>query len=143
MNICLFLSEYEFENDGFNSDCDTVMTLSETEDCEYALDLKSICKSQLNDKALMKLVKQHITSNGRDDTIYTYKSVEGIELIHKNNRILFPQSKQQRVLDWYHDILIRPGEKRMIETIKLVFTWSALNKQVKELVQSCVRTRMC
>ena len=35
--------ECEFEDDGFNSDCDTVMTLSETEeeeDCAYALDLK-------------------------------------------------------------------------------------------------------
>ena len=87
------------------------LTLSEIEDCDYALDLKSIREAQLDDKALMKLVKQHIASNGRDDTIYTYKSVEDV-----------PQSKQQRVLDWYHDILIHPGEKRMIATIKLVFT---------------------
>ena len=82
----------------------------------------------------MKLVKQHIQSNGHNDAIYTYKSVEDVELIHKNNRILVPQSKRQRVLDWYHDILIHPGEKRMIETIKLVYTWSGLNKQVKVLV---------
>ena len=137
MNICMFLSGCEFEDDGFNSDCDTVMTMSETEDCEYALDLKSMREAQLDDKALMKLVKQHIQSNGHDDTIYTYKSVEDVVLIHKNNRILVPQSKQQQVLDWYHDILIHPGEKRMIETIKLVFTWSGLNKQVKDLVKLC------
>ena len=48
MNICLFLSECEFEDDGFNSDCDTVMTLSEPEDCDYALDLKSMREAQLN-----------------------------------------------------------------------------------------------
>ena len=107
MNICLFLSECEFEDDGFSSDCNTVMTLSETEeeDCAYALDLKSMREAQLDDKPLMKLVKQHIQSNGHDDAIYTYKSVEDVILIHKNNRILVPQSKQQRVLDWYHDIL--------------------------------------
>ena len=65
MNICLFLSECEFEDDGFNSDCDTVITLSETEeeDCAYALDLKSMREAQLDDKPLMKLVKQHIQSN--------------------------------------------------------------------------------
>ena len=79
------VSECEFEDDGFNSDCDTVMTLSETEDCDYALDLKSMREAQLNGKSLMKLVKQHIQSNGHNDSIYTYKSVEDVELIHKNN----------------------------------------------------------
>ena len=97
MNICLFLSECEFEDDGFSSDCDTVMTLSETEeeDCAYALDLKSMRKAQLDDKPSMQLVKQHIQCNGHNDAIYTYKSVEDVELIHKSNRILVPQSKQQ------------------------------------------------
>ena len=71
------------------------------------------------------------------------QSVEGIELVHKNNRILVPQSKQQSVLDWYHDILIHPGEKRMIKTIELVFTWSGLNKQVKELVRTYHECQIC
>ena len=31
----------------------------------------------------------------------------------------------------------------MIETIKLVFTWSGLNKQVKELVKTCHECQMC
>ena len=57
--------------------------------------------------------------------------------MHTNNRVLVPQSKQQNVLDWYHKILIHPGEKRMIKIIKLVFTWSGLNTQVKELVRTC------
>ena len=76
-----------------------LMTMSNTEESSYALDLKSMREAQLTDKVLMKLVKQHITSKGHNDTVYTYKSVEGIELIHKNNKILVPQSKQQRVLD--------------------------------------------
>ena len=63
--------------------------------------------------------------------------MEGIELIHKkNNRIMVPPSEQQVVLEWYHNILIHPGEKRMIDTIKLVFTWSGLNKQVKLLTET-------
>ena len=144
MNICLFLSECEFEDDGFNSDCNTVMTLSEPEDdCDYALDLRSMREAQFNNKSLMKLAKQHIQSNGHNDAIYTYKSVEDVILIHKNNRILVPQSKQQRVLDWYHKILIHPGEKRKIETIKLDFTWNGLNKQVKQLVKTCHECQIC
>jgi hypothetical protein len=58
-------------------------------------------------------------------------------LIHKNNRILVPKSKQQQVLDWYHNILVHPGEARMINTNKLVFTWDGLNMQVKKLVKTC------
>ena len=31
----------------------------------------------------------------------------------------------------------------MIETIKLVFTWSRLHKQVQELVKTCHECQMC
>ena len=31
----------------------------------------------------------------------------------------------------------------MIETIKLVFTWIGLNKQVKKLVSTCHQCQMC
>ena len=65
------------------------------------------------------------------------KTVEDVKLVHKNNQILLPQSKQQNVLDWYHKVLIYPSEARMIETITLVFTWSGSNKQVKVLVKTC------
>ena len=47
------------------------------------------------------------------------------------------------MLDWYHTVLIHPGEARMIETIKLVFTWSGLNKQAKQLVKTCHKCQMC
>ena len=92
---------------------------------------------------MKEIVKKHLSCNGNNDTVYTYKSVEDVEFIHQNNRILVPKSKQQRVLDWYHDILIHPGEKRMIATIKLVFTWSGLNKQVIDLVRTCHECQIC
>ena len=47
------------------------------------------------------------------------------------------------MLDWYHTILIHPGEARMIESIKLVFTWSGLNKQALELVNTCHECQIC
>ena len=125
----MFLSKSVFEEDGFDND--VLMSVLESKYPSYALDLKSMREAQLNDERLNEIVKKHLSSNGNNDTVYTYKPVEDVELIHQNNQILVPQSKQQRVLDWYHDILIHPGKKRMIETIKLVFTWSGLNKQVK------------
>ena len=74
--------------------------------------------------------------------MYTYKAVKDVELIHKNNQILVPRSKHESVLHWYHAILVHPGERRMIETIKLVFTWSGLNKQVVKLVKICHECQM-
>ena len=129
MNICMFLSESEFEEDNFNNDA--IMTMTELEDPSYALDLKLMQEAQLNNEELVRIVKNHLSGSGKNDTVYTYKKLEGVELIHTNNRILVPRSRQQSVLDWYHDVLIHPGEARMIETIKLVFTWSGLNKQAK------------
>ena len=130
MNIFMFLSESEFEEDGFDNE--VLMSILESEYPPYALDLKWIQEAQLNNERLNEIVKKHFSSNGNNETVYTYKPVEDVDLIHQNNQILVTQSKQQSVLDWYHDILIHPGEKRMIATIKLVFTWSGLNKQVIE-----------
>ena len=56
-------------------------------------------EAQLNDDRLTEIVKKHLSCNGNNDTVYTYKPVEDVELIHQNNRILVPQSKQQSVLD--------------------------------------------
>ena len=136
----MFLLESEFEEDGF--DDDDVMTMAEVDESSYPLDLKLMRETQLNNEELIRIVKNHLSGSGKNDTVYTYKAVEDVELIHKNNRILVPRSKQQSVLDWYHTILVHPGEKRMIETIKLVFTWSGLNKQVVKLVKTCHECQM-
>ena len=122
MNICMFLSESEFEED------DAVMTMAEVENPSYVLDLKSMREAQLNNKDLIRIVKNYLSGSGKNYTVYTYTTVEDVKLIRKNNRILVPRLKQQSVLDWYHTILIHPGEARMIESIKLVFPLSGLNK---------------
>ena len=122
----MFLSEAKFEEVAFDNDA--VMTMAEVEDPSYPLDLKSMREAQLNDEELFRVMKNHLSESGKNDTVYTYKIVEDVKLINKNNRILVPRSKQQSVIDWCHTILVHPGESRMIETIKLVFTWSGLNK---------------
>ena len=73
--------------------------MSDTEDCDYTWDMKSMQEAQLDDKRLKEIVKKHLSCNGNNDTVYTYKSVEDVELIHQNNQILVSKSEQQRVLD--------------------------------------------
>ena len=62
----MFMSESAFEEDGFDSDCNVLMTMSETVNLAYALDLHSMRKAQLDNSTLMKLVTQHIFPNGQN-----------------------------------------------------------------------------
>ena len=98
MNMCIFMSESNFVEDGFYSNV-LIEILDTQQDSSHKLDLQSMRKSQLNDDSLITMVEERITGRILSYTNYTYKSVEGIELIHKNNRILVPKSKQQNVLD--------------------------------------------
>ena len=91
----MFLSESEFEEDGF--DDDAVMTIAEVDDSSYPLDLKSMREAQLNNKELIRVVKNNLSGSGKNNTVYTYNTVKVVQLIHKNNRILVPRSKQQSV----------------------------------------------
>ena len=83
MNICMFLSEAEFEENGSNDNA--VMTMSEVDDPSYPLELKSMREAQLIDEDLIRIVENHLSGNEKNDTVYTYKTVEDVELIHKNN----------------------------------------------------------
>ena len=67
-------------------------------------------EARLHDKDLIKIVKNHLSSSGKNNTVYKYKTVENVKLVYKNNQILVPQSKQQNMLDWYHKVLIHSGE---------------------------------
>ena len=96
MNMCMFISESNFKEDGFNSNI--LMTMSDTqEDSSYTLDFTSMWTAQLNGEGLISIVGRYIISSGKDDTIYTCKCVKRIELIHKNNRILFPNQTSRGI----------------------------------------------
>ena len=138
--LCLFMSKSNFEDDGLNGDL--LMPMTRTEETSFPLDMISMRNAQLNDDNLQSMVNKEIKQN-KDASIYTYKEVEGIELIHKANRILVPKTKQQAVLDWYHTVLVHPGEKRMIESIRLVFTWMGLSTQVRKFVKTCGKCQLC
>jgi hypothetical protein len=65
-----------------------------------------------------------------------------VELIHDNGKILVPQQLWESVLEWYHLLLVHPGEKRMESTIRLVYTWPGMQTQVKERCTICDECQM-
>lgn len=88
-------------------------------------------KQQLEDKNLVAQVKKHIDKFGMDR--YTYKEVEGVELIHENDQMLVLDAAQKCVLDWYHSMLVNPGIQMILNSIQSVFHWQGIQKHVKKM----------
>jgi Integrase zinc binding domain len=53
------------------------------------------------------------------------------------DKIYIPQSLRQRVLSWYHEYLLHPGQTRMEQTIRNTMTWPGLTQDVERLCSTC------
>jgi hypothetical protein len=64
---------------------------------------------------------------------YSLQHIEGYDLLCYNERIYIPQSlrKQQRVMSWYHEYLLHPGQTRTEKTIRNTMTWPGLTQDVE------------
>ena len=52
-------------------------------------------------------------------------------------RIVIPAELQPRVLDWYHEILVHPGENRMEKSLTSLYYWKNLKKDVHHHCKHC------
>ena len=110
------LSMCDFEADEFDDVLYPVSTRAkDAAEAKFPLSLKKMRDDQLNDKDLKKKIERAQRSGSK---AITYKEVEGVELIHETGRILVPTAAQDRILDWYHKILVHPGQKRMYQMIR-------------------------
>ena len=74
-------------------------------------------KHQDNDKELQKRI-----TKAKNTNYFTTKIVEGVELVHHENRIYVPETLRERVLNWYHTMLVHPGQARMEASIRPCYT---------------------
>ena len=58
-------------------------------------------------------------------------------LICRKDKIVVPISLQQRMVEWYHEILCHPGMTRTEETIRQHFWWNTLRKDVQTTCETC------
>ena len=74
---------------------------------------------------------------------YISKTIGGVEgIICKNDKIVVPETLQQRVMDWYHHRLKHPGETRMEKTISQYLTWHGLTTHVRRYCKRCPQCQM-
>ena len=93
--------------------------------CEFALDVNMFNYHQQKDKEIQTQIEKEIKEYP-NSTLYTTKEVEEVELMHKNNKILVPIILQERVMNWYHSILMHIDCNSMEDSIRSLYTWKGL-----------------
>ena len=140
LSMTRVMSEFDFEPDpdGYNGFEDTlypVTTRARSEfDDLFPLSVKRILDDQLADSKLMKEVSASIE---KKKCKYSWREVEGVDIIHEFGKILVPKAAKKRVLDWYHKMLVHPGRERMYQSIKINYTWSGLKSDCEKYCKYC------
>jgi Integrase zinc binding domain len=55
--------------------------------------------------------------------------------VTENDRIRIPPSLREKILNWFHTMLMHPGIQRMEETMKMNFAWPGMTTDVFNYVQ--------
>ena len=142
MTMTKVFSQGEMELDCFIEALYPINTrlLAEAEE-RFPLNMIKPSCSQINDKQLLKRVTNSI--NNHDNLLYTYKEVEGVDLIHENNNILVPSATIYHTLYWYHQILVHPGHHQMFKTMNNNFTWPVMQKYIEDYCKTCHECQIC
>ena len=99
----------------------------------FPLTYEYLQKTQQQDKNLINNVKT--------DPSFAMKDFRGggktFSLICKNGKIVIPSHLTNRVLTWYHQMLMHPGATRTEQTIRHHLHWKGMRNDVKELCKKC------
>ena len=130
MNLCMLFNAMEFEDGPLDETLyPTVITEEKAKDqiqdkywdCEFSLDVNMFKAHQDKDKELQNIMSKAKLLQGISS--YSIKAVEGVELIHFNNKIVVPKTLQERVMEWYHHHLCHPGETKMERSMNAIYFW--------------------
>ena len=99
------------------------------------MSFKLLCKEQINDKEL----KSKCKLKPKECSIDTFlkDSQTNCQLITYQGKICVRKSLQERLAQWYHKLLLHPGETRTHETIAQHFYWPNMQKETHKVCKHC------
>ena len=113
--------------------------LDEVNTSAFPIRYSALERAQSRDKSLLK------AANSGSNAITT-RSFHGggktHDLICLNDKIIVPKPLQRRIVEWYHETLLHPGETRTEQTIKQHFHWKHLRQHVHEVCSKCPTCQM-
>ena len=94
-----------------------------------------IAREQRKDKKIRK-------NFDSDKQEFQFRRVEGTKLLTYQGKIVIPDSLQGRVIAWYHKYLAHPGENRMEATLRELYTWPGMRRQVQYHTRKCKQCQL-
>ena len=129
------LSRLEFDDELEAQSFEEMLALDDDDlpEDHFPLTYEFLESQQQKDKELLKEIK--------NDKEMSKKKFHGggktFSLICKNDKIVIPQHLANRVLTWYHQMLMHPGETRTEKTIRHHLYWKGMCTDVKQLCKTC------
>ena len=102
----------------------------EWKETDFPLKPQVIAKCQKKDRWLKKTMTKSPVSYGT-------REIENTTVVTYKKKVYIPYRLQQRVVAWYHEYLVHPGQARMEAMIRQAFIWPRLTQTVKSFCQTC------
>ncbi len=113
----------------------TFASPKDTEIEKFPMHPKLIAREQKKDKILQK-------SLAKSPEQYGQKEIEDHLLITYKDKVVVPTTLRGRIMAWYHTYLVHPGVTRMEETLKRMFTWPNMHKDIERHVKTCKQCQL-
>ncbi len=100
----------------------------------YPLSNHQIHLEQQRDDALKDYIDKHSAAYRTEKYIHGDKNYD---LFTKDGKIVVPKTLQKKAVQFYHALLMHPGETRTELTIAQHFTWKGMRKTVQSVCKNC------
>ena len=107
----------------------------EVEDEKFPMRPRLVSHEQQKDIVIKALLEKGLNE-------VTTETVEDATLVMFKGRIVVPKTLQKRIVAWYHEYLIHPGETRMIETMSKLYFWPKMAEAIKGHVKRCKQCQL-
>jgi Integrase zinc binding domain len=84
-----------------------------------------------------QLKVQGLREKGLSQPHYSMQHIEGYDLLCFKDKIYIPQPLRQRVLSWYNEYLLHPGQNCTEQTIRNTMTWPGLTQDLERFCSTC------
>ena len=105
----------------------------------YPLSYRQIHLEQQRDDVLKDYIDKHSAAYRTESFKHGDKSYD---LYTKDGKIVVPQVLQKKAVEFYHGLLMHPGETRTELTLGQHFTWKGMRKTVQAVCKRCTTCQL-
>lgn len=105
----------------------------------YPLSYERISLEQQRDDALKDYIDKHSEAYRTEKFRHGDKSYD---LYTKDGKIVVPKALQKKAVEFYHSLLMHPGETRTELTLSQHYTWKGMRKTVQQVCKKCTTCQL-